>query len=136
MRFYQHEADDNPEMNMTPLLDVLFVLLVLFILVAPLLQIDRIQLVSTKEEAKTLKTANFETRSALVIEVDDQNKIYLNKKLIDIKDLSGAIDKLKLEKNVIPILMQDKRSQFGVFETIKLILESKDFKQLDVLLKP
>lgn len=135
MKFYQHEADDTPEMNMTPLLDVLFVLLVLFILIAPLLQIDRIDLVSSKE-TKTVKTANFETRSKLIIEVDASNKIFVNKEPVELSDLSFAIDKLKVEKNVVPILMQDKKSQFGVFETIKLILESKDFKQLDVLLKP
>lgn len=133
--FLKNVEDDAVELNMTPLLDVLFVLLILFILVAPLLQIDRVSLVHTKENAKNLKTANFQTKSPLVIEVDKTNQIYINEKKIKLDELEKSIQNLKLNKQIIPILLQDKKSEFGIYETIKQILESQDFKQLDVVLK-
>ncbi len=134
-KFFNQYEDENPELNMTPLLDVLFVLLILFILVAPLLQIDRVQLVTALEESKTLKTANFQTQSELIIEVDKNNQIRVNNKNIKLTDLKQHIESLKIPKQTTPILLQDKKSDFGTYETIKQTLESLDFKQLDIILK-
>jgi biopolymer transport protein ExbD len=137
MRFNSlKDLDEDPiELNMTPLLDVLFVLLILFILIAPLLQIERVQLVHTKEKAKNLKTANFQTKSSLVIEVDKNNQISINEKKIKLDELEKTIQNLKIDKQIVPILLQDKKSEFGVYELIKQTLEAQDFKQLDVVLK-
>ena len=134
-KFIKYYDDEHPELNMTPLLDVLFVLLILFILVAPLLQIDRVQLVSAVEEAKTLKTANFQTKSELMIEVDKNNQVFVNSKNVKISELKSYIETLKIQKQTVPILLQDKKSEFGTYETIKQTLESLDFKQLDIILK-
>jgi biopolymer transport protein ExbD len=133
-RFFKEDDENQTELNMTPLLDVLFVLLILFILVAPLLKIDRIQLVVSKEDAKNVKTANFQTKSLIVIEVDKTNRIWVNDQQTNLEDLPKTLRAINAPKTTIPILLQDKKSEFGVFETIKQILESQDFKQLDVLL--
>ncbi|NBO23736.1 MAG: biopolymer transporter ExbD [Chlamydiae bacterium] len=133
-QFFKEQSEESTDLNMTPLLDVLFVLLILFILVAPLLKIDRIQLVSSIEEAKTVKTANFQTKSPLVIEVDQHNEIFVNQKKIILNELASCIRSLSLPQGTIPILLQDKKSEFGVFETIKQTLEAQDFKQLDIIL--
>ena len=133
-KFFPPINEESSELNMTPLLDVLFVLLVLFILIAPLLKVDRIQLVSSLQEAKNIKTANFRTQSSLVIEVDKNNQVWVNEKKIKIEELSKVIQSMKISKGTIPILLQDKKSEFGYFETIKMILESLEFQQLDIIL--
>ena len=132
--FFPHSEEESTDVNMTPLLDVLFVLLILFILIAPLLKIERVQLVSSKEEAKNIKAANFQTKSPLVIEVDKTNQVFVNNKKIKIDELEIEIKNLKLDKTIIPILLQDKKSEFGIFENIKQSLEILDFKQVDVVL--
>ena len=38
------ETHEEPSINMTPLIDVVFVVLVMFIIIAPILNIDRIDL--------------------------------------------------------------------------------------------
>lgn len=136
MRFYQPASEEALEMNMTPLLDVLFVLLILFILVAPLLQIDRIALAPAIKENRNVKTANYETRSALVIQVDQGGHIRVNQQPVELNDLHQVIKALKIDRQCTPILIQDQRSEFGVYQTIKQHLESLSFTQLDVVLQP
>jgi biopolymer transport protein ExbD len=128
--------DEDPQLNMTPLLDVLFVLLMLFILIAPFLQLDRVQLTGAIVEAKNLTTANFETRSELLIEVDNKDHILINNQNVDITKLETAIKSLGLNsEKIVPLLIEDQKSTFGTFETIKQTLEKLGFKQLDVVLK-
>jgi len=128
--------DEDPQLNMTPLLDVLFVLLMLFILIAPFLQLDRVQLTGAIIEAKNLTTANFETRSELLIEVDNKDHILINNQNVDITKLETAIKSLGLNsEKIVPLLIEDQKSTFGTFETIKQTLEKLGFKQLDVVLK-
>lgn len=136
MRFYQPPVEEPCEMNMTPLLDVLFVLLILFILVAPLLQVDQIALPCTIKENRNVKTANYETRSALVIQVDKDNHVRINQQPVELNDLPHVIKSLKIDRRCTPILIQDKRSSFGVHQNIKQHLESLSFTQLDVVLQP
>jgi biopolymer transport protein ExbD len=128
--------DEDPQLNITPLLDVLFVLLMLFILIAPFLQLDRVQLTGAIIEAKNLTTANFETRSELLIEVDNKDHILINNQNVDITKLETAIKSLGLNsEKIVPLLIEDQKSTFGTFETIKQTLEKLGFKQLDVVLK-
>lgn len=128
--------EEDPQVNMTPLLDVLFVLLMLFILIAPFLQLDRVQLVGTIVEAKNLTTANFETRSELLIEVDSKDQILINNQSIDITKLENTLKALALNsEKIVPLLIEDQKSTFGTFEMIKQTLEKLGFKQLDVVLK-
>jgi len=128
--------DEDPQLNMTPLLDVLFVLLMLFILIAPFLQLDRVQLTGAIVEAKNLTTANFETRSELLIEVDSKDHILINNQNVDITKLETTVKSLGLNsEKIVPLLIEDQKSTFGTFETIKQTLEKLGFKQLDVVLK-
>ena len=128
--------EEDPQVNMTPLLDVLFVLLMLFILIAPFLQLDRVQLVGAIVEAKNLTTANFETRSELLIEVDCKDRILINNQSIDSTKLESTLKALALNsEKIVPLLIEDQKSTFGTFEMIKQTLEKLGFKQLDVVLK-
>ena len=51
------ESDDDANVNLTPLIDVVFVVLIMFILVAPLVEIDRIQLAHATSEKKADMTS-------------------------------------------------------------------------------
>ncbi len=135
LKSIQPNEEENPEINMTPLLDVLFVLLILFILIAPLLRIDRIELVSPRSSSQNLQTANYKTQSALILEVTAENGLYVNEKKIEMEKLGSLIHSLHLPIETIPILIQDKKSSFGTFEDVKQTLESIGFKQLDIVLE-
>jgi biopolymer transport protein ExbD len=120
--------------NLTPLLDVLFLILVFFILIAPLLEFDRIELAPSSENKQEL--SSFSENTPLKIYVQKDNTIWLSSKQISLNDLFIALDQYyKTNPNTIPQLYQDQNASFGTYQKIKNLVETIGFEQLDVVLK-
>ncbi|MBM3192641.1 MAG: biopolymer transporter ExbD [Chlamydiae bacterium] len=120
--------------NLTPLLDVLFLILVFFILIAPLLEFDRIELAPSSENKQEL--SSFSENTPLKMYVQKDNTIWLSSKQISLNDLFIALDQYyKTNPNTIPQLYQDQNASFGTYQKIKNLVETIGFEQLDVVLK-
>lgn len=129
-------AIEEPSMNLTPLIDVVFVILIAFIVIAPLLELDHVELADAAVEVND-KSVSVQEVSPIAIHVKQDNRITLNGKSIESRQLSEALRKLKNQfPNVIPQLFHDKKAQFGTYQTIKNAAESAGFQQMDVILKP
>lgn len=129
-------GDEEPLLNLTPLIDVVFVVLILFILIAPMLETDKVQL------AAAATTENKEKKSTpeagpLAIYVHSDNSIWVRSKKITTEQL---LTLLKQERtthpNQTPQLFQDKKAQFGIYQQIKNAVEMAGFEELDVILEP
>jgi len=117
--------------NLTPLLDVLFVVLIFFILISPLLSIDHIELSSGKNV--TLEVAS---GPMISLHVFKDNTIHLNNKEIPISHLDEALVALKKAyPQEIPQIYHDKNAYFGTYQTIKMSMEKAGFAEMDVILK-
>lgn len=129
-------GDEEPLLNLTPLIDVVFVVLILFILIAPMLETDKVQLASAaiKENGKTRATPE---AGPFAIYVHADNSIWVRSKQVTAEQLLSI---LKQEKNTrphqTPQLFQDKKAQFGLYQQIKNAVEMAGFKELDVILEP
>ena len=80
-----HREDGLELINLTPLLDVLFVVLIMFILVAPMLDVDKVNLASGKRTSSNEET--LQKSPPLAIYVGENNQIKLNKQSISLKHL-------------------------------------------------
>lgn len=134
-RILVRDADNESDLiNLTPLLDVLFLILVFFILIAPLLEFDRIELAPSSPNKEEL--SSFNDNAPLKIYVQKDNTIWLSSKQISLHDLSIALDQYyKIHPNCIPQLYQDQSAFFGTYQKIKNLVETIGFEQLDVVLK-
>lgn len=133
-RDHEHSSLPDEEVNLTPLIDVVFILLIAFILVAPLFEIDKIQL--AQGSAKVEREPAKESRS-LIIEVRSDDTILFNKKQMSLETLSTRlIEEKKRSPGVIPQLFQDKQAHFGTYQQVKNAVEGAGFTELDVLLQP
>ena len=131
---FPDSSDDGELINLTPLLDVLFLILVFFILVAPLLDFDRLELAASSENKQELSTLN--ENSQIKIYVQKDNSIWLGTHAVSFSDLSIALDQYyKNRPSDIPQLYQDQNASFGTYQKIKNLVESIGFEQLDVVLK-
>jgi biopolymer transport protein ExbD len=131
---YRLEEDSLEMINLTPLLDVLFLILVFFILIAPLLDFDRIELAPSSQNKEELKNGN--DSQVIKIYLEKNGSIYLGTNLIQFTDLSIALDQYyKNNPKNIPQLYPDKNASFGSYQKIKNLVESIGFDQLDVVLK-
>jgi len=123
---------EEPTINLTPLIDVVFSILIMFIAVAPLLELNDVQLAEGSDEAAPLRESG-----PISIHVRQDNTILLNQKVVTLAQLP---DRLKLAKKQHPFekpqIFHDKRAPFGTYQSIKNATEQAGFKQLDVVLSP
>ena len=123
---------EEPLINLTPLIDVVFVVLITFMLIAPVLDIDLVELApgsaSHQKEAST---------SPLTISVRSDNSIWFRGKPIHLDELERALKQAKLQyPEYIPQVIPDKQAHFGTFQAVKNTLELCGFSQMDVVLQP
>lgn len=122
--------------NLTPLIDVVFVVLIMFIVIAPMLELDRIALADGKTGEKTSQTA-LQEESSLTIFIKEDDSIWLNKRPIQKTQLSDLLKREKtLKKTVIPQLYADKNAHFGTYQMVKNSLEAAGFEEMEIVLQP
>ncbi len=122
------------EMNLTPLIDVVFVVLIIFIIIAPMLELDRVELANAAP-AKQGSTAP--ESSSIAIHVKEDNTIWYGGRKISAEQLTQVLLQIRKTGNPrIPQLFQDKRAAFGTYQTVKNAVEVAGYEQMDVILKP
>lgn len=132
----QKEHFEEPTINLTPLIDVVFVILIMFILVAPLVELDLIELADSSPSPMSSSKAVQES-SLIAIHVHKDNTVWFNNHQVSVNQL---IDQLKQAKarhpKSNPQLFHDRRAQFGVYQSVKNAAEEAGFAELEVILKP
>lgn len=123
---------EEPLINLTPLIDVVFVILFTFIVVAPLLETDKIVLAPSAEGKERVSK-----QASVLIHVFSDNTISLNQKRISLESLPYQLALLKKKGGESKAqVFHDKSATFGTYQRIKNALESAGFKEMDVILQP
>lgn len=129
-------AVEEPAVNLTPLIDVVFVILIAFIVIAPLLELDRVELADAAIDAQE-RSISVQEVSPIAIHVQQDNSIALNGQTMPAGRLVQELKELKMRyPNAKPQLFHDKKAHFGTYQMIKNAAESAGFEQMDVILKP
>lgn len=127
---------EEPQINLTALIDVVFVILIMFILIAPLLELDRIELADAGAPIPG-KTLSVQEASPLTIHVQRNNTILVNKEPVAVSQLPGKLKKAKLLfPKARPQLYHDRKAEFGTYQAVKNALEEAGFPEVDIVLKP
>ncbi len=127
------DLGDEPELlNLTPLIDVLFTVLVLFIVISPFLDIESVQLAGKGPEA-----VSQQQKRKIRIFVNKNEQIKINGTQVSEKQLPIVLQELKKTfQNEVPELYQDKLSPFGTYLSIKHALEQAGFEEMDLVVQP
>lgn len=123
---------EESQINLTPLIDVVFVILIMFIVVAPILEIDKVELAEGISAQNTVEKA-----SHLTLHVYEDDTISINQRPVTLKQLALVLDQAHTRfPDERPQLYQDKRATFGTYQEVKNLLTKAGFEELDVILKP
>ena len=98
------------EINVTPFVDVMLVLLIIFMVTAPMM-VQGVDVDLPKATSKALKGSD----DRLVISIDDDMKVFINEQVVSVEFLTqklGAILENFDEKNVY--LRADKKVPYGI----------------------
>lgn len=127
---------EEPTINLTPLIDVVFVILIMFIVIAPLLELDRIELAYGPGQTQENPTA-VQENSLISVHVQADNSIRFNQRIVKSSELTQLfIEAKKKYPQARPQIFHDKRAQFGIYQSIKNSAEKAGFEQIDVILQP
>lgn len=132
-RLFSPSLSDDEETSLTPLIDVVFVVLILFILVAPMVEIDRIQLAQApdREQPDTVSPGD------LSIHVREDSTIWIHNQQIAKEKLHPLLKALHQQNpKASPQLYQDQKAPFGTYQQVKNAVEEAGFTELEVILKP
>jgi biopolymer transport protein TolR len=98
------------DINVTPLVDVMLVLLIIMMIVAPLLQ----QGVSVKLPVATNTNEKPDTQDQTVLAIDSQKRLYLNAVPVQKDDLRRRVEEvLENKKDKIVIIKADQDVEYG-----------------------
>jgi len=125
-------GNEESQINLTPLIDVVFVILIMFIVVAPLLEMDKVTL-ATSDRHEAAATGN----GPITIHVFANNAIALNGKAISLAQLQEELKGLyHTFPHATPQLFHDCNATFGTYQTVKNAVEAAGFAEMNILLKP
>jgi biopolymer transport protein ExbD len=125
------EPIEEPVINLTSLIDVVFVVLISFMLIAPVLEIDSIDLAVGGLEKKSPES------TPLTVQVRADNSIWMQGRHLSLSELEQTLlAQKKLYPRQVPQVVHDRNASFGTYQSVKNTMERCGFEQMDVVLKP
>ena len=117
------------EINVTPLVDVMLVLLVVFIVTAPLLT-NAIQV----DLPETEQTQSPDDDDAVTVSVDAKGTIFVEKKQTAPGDLTRALQDLKLQRPDVSLFLQaDDAARYGIVAKVMASIERSGVSRVSVI---
>lgn len=136
LRLSDSRTIEEPTVNLTPLIDVVFVILIAFIVLAPLLELDRVELAEASEAPQD-RSVSVQEASPIAVYVRQDNAIIVNGQPVTLGQLTDYLKQSKTRfPNARPQVFHDKKAHFGTYQNVKNAAEAAGFQQMDVILKP
>ncbi|WP_114809567.1 ExbD/TolR family protein [Paraburkholderia kururiensis] len=134
MAFSSSNQDDDvlSEINITPLVDVMLVLLVAFIVTAPLLN-KAIHVNLPKTEA----TASVDPKKPLTVSVDEAGLVYFDKQPVPLAQVEGLLEQRKQRDADLAVALQaDERVPYGPVAKVMGAIQHAGIAKLSLVTQP
>jgi biopolymer transport protein ExbD/biopolymer transport protein TolR len=118
------------EINMVPFIDIVLVLLIIFMITAPILQ-SGIELDVPK--TKSVKEIN---EQKLVVSIDKAQRVYLGNDPVNVHDLGGKVH-AQLKKPTDGVFLRcDETVPFGIFASVVDTLRQSGIANISIVTEP
>ena len=119
-RFIHKRTKEDTEINLTPMLDVVFIMLIFFIVTTSFVKEAGIQV-----NRPSAATAEQKTKANIMVAIRNNNEIWIDKRMVDLRAVRANIEKLKSLNSQNSIVIQsDKEAKtdtlIKVMEQIRL----------------
>ena len=119
------------EINVTPFVDVVLVLLIIFMITAPILQSG------IEVSVPKTKTVSEITEERLVISIDRQQRVYLGNDAININEIGAKLrEKLRDASRMQIYLRSDENVPFGAFATVMDAVKQSGITNVSIVTEP
>jgi len=122
--------DDNPDLNITPLVDVMLVLMAILMITAPTITFqEKIQLPTGSKTTQISKTKN------ITIRMDINKKIYLNKDIYKLDTFADDFrnQSFKIDKNSEIYIRADENLEYKYVIYLLKTIKISGFKKVSLI---
>ncbi len=109
MRMRRHSSsDEDTGIDLTPMLDVVFIMLIFFIVTSSFIRESGITV-----ESPSASSATEQTRGNILIAVNPQGEIWIDRQAVDIRAVRATVERLRVDQpdsSVVVQADQDARS--------------------------
>lgn len=126
----QRTATSLSDINITPFVDVVLVLLIIFMITAPVLQSG------IEVELPKTKTIKAISEDRLVVTIDRGQRLYLGNDLVNINALGELLQAKTPPGQQAVYVRCDETVPFGVFATVMDAIKQAGFENISVVTEP
>lgn len=125
----QDNQDFISEINVTPLVDVMLVLLIIFMISAPLLMND-----ISLQLPKTKKVQNLsQNKNNLMLSIDSTGKIFIDKQSMSLEKLETHLKRTQNKSNPLIYLRVDQKTNYEHVAKTLAMLKSLNLSQISLV---
>jgi biopolymer transport protein TolR len=119
------------DINITPLVDVVLVLLIIFMITAPVLQSG------IEVNVPKTRTVKEITEERLVISIDKDQKVFLGNDPVNINEIADKLhQKIRDPQNQYIYVRADENVPFGAFATVMDAVKSSGITNVSIVTQP
>lgn len=112
MRRRQHQlnGDEDTEINLTPMLDIVFIMLIFFVVTTSFIKESGIEI-----NRPSAATAERKQRGNFLIAIEPNGQIWIDKRVVDIRAVRANVERLRAENPEGAVVIQaDREANVGV----------------------
>jgi biopolymer transport protein ExbD len=109
-RRWVYAEEEEDEINMTPMLDIVFIMLIFFIVTASFVKESGIDV-----NRPSAVTAERKEQASILVAIDEKGSIWMDKRVIDVRAVRANIERVRAENPQGGVVIQaDKNSRNGL----------------------
>ncbi|NBB92987.1 MAG: biopolymer transporter ExbD [Gammaproteobacteria bacterium] len=128
----RHATKDEPEINITPMLDIVFIMLIFFIVTTSFIRETGVEV--NKPEALT---AEPRPQGNVLIAIRDNDEIWMNKQQIEIHEVKSEVERARAENpESAVVLIADRGARTGMLVQVMDQVQSAGINRISVSAEP
>lgn len=128
MRRRRSRPDEDAQIDMTPMLDVVFIMLIFFIVTTSFVRESGVEVNRPKAAS-----ASEQKNAGVFIAVKENGEIYLDRKQLDVQKVHSVLERIIAERGEVGLVIQaDQMARHGVVVKVMDAAKSAGIKQISV----
>lgn len=124
----RNQEQDNAEIDMTPMLDIVFIMLIFFIVTTSFVKEAGIDVNRPKAEQATQKQS-----ANIFIAVSANGEIWMDKRMVDVERVAANIEKMLAEQPTDMVVIQaDKEARHGLVVKVMDQIKSAGIDKISI----
>ncbi len=128
----RHATRDEPEINITPMLDIVFIMLIFFIVTTSFIRETGVEV-----NKPTAMTAEPRPQGNVLIAIRDNDDIWMNKQQIELHEVRTEVERAKAENpESAVVLIADRGARTGMLVEVMDQVQAAGINRISVSAEP